>query len=203
MSGAADAPGQGWYVAAGAAVAGGLALAVALIAWLALSDDARTQFVVPGRVALELRPDQYLIWNDYRTVFDGSAYESPRDFPPGASIRVREAGGADVPTRRPVGAHFKTRLTDRAAILAFETTQPGRYQIVVEGSFPPRVVSVAPDRTLRPFIAMSGAGAAILLGLVAGFGLWAWAFSGATPRRRRRLRLRRPPSARTTGRCAV
>jgi uncharacterized membrane protein len=169
-------PGQGWYVAAGAAVVGGLVVAIALIAWMFLSRDVGTQFLGPGHVAVELRPGAHLIWNDYRTTFEGTRYESPQEVPADAMIRVRDTNGAIVPTRRSGGHRFQARKTDRNSMLAFTIAQPGRYEIAVEGGFQPRVFSVGPDHTLRPFAAMSGAGAALFLGLAAGFGLWAWAY---------------------------
>jgi uncharacterized membrane protein len=169
-------PGQGWYVAAGAAVAGGLLIAIALIAWMFLSRDSGTQFVAPGRVAVELRPGAYLIWNDHRTTFAGTRYESPQEVPADTMIRVRDANGASVPTRRSSGHRFQVGKTDRNSMLAFTIAQPGRYEIAVEGGFPPRVFSVGSDHTLRPFVAMTGAMLALFLGLAAGFGLWAWAY---------------------------
>jgi uncharacterized membrane protein len=175
MSESPGVPGQGWYVVAGAAALGGPLIAVALIAWMLLSSNEGTQFAAPGRAALELQADKYVVWNDFRTLFEGNAYQSPRDFPPGASIRVRAPGGADVATRRTAG-EFNARPTDRIAMLTFEAAQAGRYEIAVEGSFPPRVVSVAPDRRLRPFIASAAAFASAIAGLMAGFAIWGWAY---------------------------
>ena len=176
MNGASGVPGQGWYVAAGGAVIGGVAVSIALIAWMILSGDEGTQFAAPGRAAVELRTGAYLMWNDYRTTFEGSRYESPQEFPPGASIRLRDASGAPVATRPPASHKVTTAKTERRALLAFRVAQPGRYEISVEGAFPPRVLSVAPDRELRPFIATFGAVAAVFLGFGAGFALWAWAY---------------------------
>lgn len=176
MNGAPSVPGQGWYVAAGGAVFGGLLVAVALIAWMILSRDEGTQFAAPGRVVVELRPGAYLIWNDYRTTFEGRAYESPQPVPAGAGVRVRDASGAVIATQRPASHEFKSANADRTALLAFEVAQAGRYEIAVEGGFPPRVFSVAPDRTLRPIGAVFGAVAAVLFGFATGFALWAWAY---------------------------
>ena len=169
-------PGQGWYVAAGAVVVSGLLIAIALIAWMFLSSDSGTQFVAPGRAAVELRPGAHLIWNDYRTTFDGTRYESPQEVPAETIIRVRDTNGAIVPTRRSGGHHFQAGKTERNSILAFTIAQPGRYEIAVEGGFRPRVFSVGADHTLRPFAAMTGAMLALFLGLAAGFALWAWAY---------------------------
>jgi uncharacterized membrane protein len=191
-------PGQGWYVAAGGTVFGGLVVAIALIAWMFLSRDEGTQFAVPGRVAVELRPGAHLIWNDYRTTFEGTRYESPRQFPAAANISVRDAGGAAVATRRPASHEFKTAKADRTALLAFDVAQAGRYEIAVDGGFPPRVFSVAPDRTLRSFGAIFGAVAAAFLGLAAGFALWAWAYfrrDAATEKAARAAAPAQPPAS--------
>jgi uncharacterized membrane protein len=176
MSEARGVPGQGWYVAAGGAALGGVAVAVALVAWMILGRDDGTQFVAPGRIQLELRPGPYLIWSDYRTTFEGVFYESPQPMPAGTVVRVRDATGAAVATRRSAGHEFKSAKADRSALLAFEIAQPGRYEITVEGAFPRRVLSVAPDRVFRGVFAVFGAIAAVLLGFAAGFGLWAWAY---------------------------
>src|SRR5260221_394396 len=171
MSGTPDIPGEGWYLAAGGAVLGGLVVAIALIAWLFLGRDEGTQFTAPGRVAVELRPGANLIWNDYRTTFEGTSYESPAEAPAAASVRVRGPGGAEIATRRSANHRFSMGKTDRSALLAFEAAQAGRHEIAVEGAFPPRVFSVNRDRVMRPFIATFGAFAALLLGLGAGLAL--------------------------------
>src|SRR5258706_881450 len=176
MSGTPDIPGEGWYLAAGGAVLGGLVVAIALIAWLFLGRDEGTQFTAPGRVAVELRPGAHLIWNDYRTTFEGTSYESPAEAPAAASVRVRGPGGAEIATRRSANHRFSMGKTDRSALLAFEALQAGRHEIAVEGAFPRRVFSVNRDRVMRPFIATFGAFAALLLGLGAGFALWSWAY---------------------------
>lgn len=163
-------------MAAGGAVLGGLAVAVALIAWMVVSSDEGTQFAAPGRIAVELRPGAQLVWHDYRTVFEGRAYEADPQMPPQASIRVRDAGGREVATRRSGDHTSKSSNTERSALLSFRVAQAGRHEIAVGGTFAPRILSVAQDRTLRSFGAVLGAIAAALLGLAAGFGLWMWAF---------------------------
>ena len=176
MSDGQAVPGQGWYLAAAGAVLGGLVVAVALVAWLILGRDDATQFAVPGRIAVELRPGAHLIWNDYRTTFEGTLYESPLAVPPGTAVRVNDASGAAVATQRPAGHSSKGPKADRIALLEFRIAQPGRYEIAVAGDFPRRVFSVAPDRLMQPFIATFGAFLALFLGFAAGFALWGWAY---------------------------
>src|SRR5258706_3542902 len=152
MSGTPDIPGEGWYLAAGGAVLGGLVVAIALIAWLFLGRDEGTQFTAPGRVAVELRPGAHLIWNDYRTTFEGTSYESPAEAPAAASVRVRGPGGAEIATRRSANHRFSMGKTDRSALLAFEAAQAGGHEIAVAGTFPPRGFSIKPDHLMRPFL---------------------------------------------------
>ena len=163
-------------MAAVAAVLGGLVIAVALIAWMILTRDEGTQFAAPGRVTVELRPGAHLVWNDYRTVFAGRAYDSEEQMPAEASIRVRDPGGAEVATRRSGSHTVKTSATDRNAVRAFEVVRAGPHEIAVEGAFAPRILSVSPDQTFRFFGAVFGAIAAAMFGLAAGFGLWMWAY---------------------------
>lgn len=176
MSGTPDIPGEGWYVAAGGVVLGGFVIAIALISWLFLGRDEGTQFTAPGRVTVELRPGAYLIWNDYRTTFEGILYESPSEAPAAANVRVRGPGGTEIATRRSASHRLGMGKTDRSALLAFEAAQAGRHEIAVEGAFPRRVFSVGRDRMMRPFIATFGAFAALLLGIGTGFALWSWAY---------------------------
>jgi uncharacterized membrane protein len=176
MSAAPGVPGQGWYLAAGGAAASGVAVAIALIGWLIFSSDERTQFAVPGRAAVELRAGGHLVWDDYQTTFEGSRYDLPPLPAASADIRVQGPDGTQLATRPAPSHTFTDRKTARRALIAFHVVQPGSHQFAVGGAFQPRVFSVAPDRVLRPFIATFGAMAAVVLGLGAGFALWAWAF---------------------------
>ena len=169
-------PGLGWYMAASGAVIGGIAVAIALIAWLNLDRAEGRQFAAPGRVVVDLRADDYLVWDDYKTTFEAMRYDSTPMLATTATIRVRDASGAPVATR-PAGLDtVATGTTKRRALLEFRVVRPGRHEIVVEGPLLPRVLSVAPDRLMRPYIATFGAIAAVLLGFGAGFALWARAY---------------------------
>ena len=202
MSRVERVPPQGWYIAAGGAVLAGVLVAVALIAWMLLSRDDGMQFAVPGRTAVELRAGEHLVWNDYRTAFEGQRYESAEQVPLNAVIRVRDPSGAALATRLSPSRHFSTGKTERRALLEFTASQPGRHEIVVEGAFERRVFSVGPDRTLRSIGATLGAFVAVFVGLAVGFALWTWTFfkrDAAAERAARAAAPQQPQQAHTIG----
>ena len=176
MGGAARVPGSGWYVAAGALAIGGVFAAAGLVAWLVLTWEDGVQFLAPGRQALTLKAGNHVVWNDHVTVFEGRSYRSPREPPGGMQVTVTDGGGASVALRSASGMSYKGMSTERVAIMQFEVARPGRYDIVVSGDFPPRVLSVGPDRLAAVLWTVFGAVAALFVGWGAGIGIAAWAF---------------------------
>jgi uncharacterized membrane protein len=177
MAEAAGVPGKGWYALAGAISLGSIVAAVGLIIWLVMKTDEATQFLAPARHVLELRPGRHVVWNDYVTIFEGRSYDESKKLPPGARITVTEAGGGrSVTVRGGVSTTFKGTTTERVAVVEFDVERPGRYEIAVQGDFPPRVFSVGPD-TIRLFLwSIFGAVTLVFIGIGAGIGIGAWAF---------------------------
>jgi len=173
---AARMPGKGWYVLAGAIALAGFLAAAGLIVSLVLKYDEGTQFVAPGRKALDLGTGRHVVWNDYVTVFEGRTYDSSKNLPEGAQITVTDGSGASVALRRTSGSTFKSSGTERVSVLEFEVTQPGRYEVAVRGDFPPRVFSVGPDLVWIMLCSIVGAIGLVFLGSGAGIGVAAWAF---------------------------
>ena len=176
MSEAARVPGSGWYILAGAMALCGVLAAAGLIAWLVLTWEEGTQFVVPGRQALELNPGKHVVWNDHVTVFEGRSYQSSKELPDGVQVTVTDGGGASVVLRRASGATYKGSNTERVAVMKFEIARPGRYEIAVRGDLQPRVFSVGPDHTGALLWTIFGAIALAFLGLGTGIGIAAWVF---------------------------
>jgi hypothetical protein len=178
MAEAARVPGKGWYVFAGAVGLAGVAAAAALAVWFALGFDRSTQFVVPGRLAAVLdRPGDYLVWNDYQTVFQGRSYNESLRLPSGVRIRVLDpAGGRTLDVQASQGATYSSGSENSVSVARFAVAQPGRYEIVVEGDFPPRVFSVGRDFFFSMMATIFGALALAFAGLAAAAGIAIWAY---------------------------
>ena len=176
MSTAARVPASGWYVLAGAMALGGVLAAAALVARLVLTWEEGTQFIAPGRQALTLNAGEHVVWNDHVTVFEGRSYRSSKDLPDGVQVAVTDSGGAGVVLRRASGASYKGLNTERVAVMKFDITRPGRYEIAVQGNMQPRIISVGPDHTGALLWTTFGAIALVFLGLGAGIGIAAWVF---------------------------
>ncbi len=180
----ADArPGRFGYFAAVAFVIAGVAAAVALVLQFIAVIDQGQQFLAPGKRAFNVeRPGKYLVWNDYRTVFQGRTYDVPERLPEGLHIVVTEAAsGKPLEVSSSRGASSKTAEADRVSIASFEAPVPGRYEVVVEGAFEPRVFSVGPNIIAPLFMTIGGAIGAVFLGLTAAVALCVWTYVRRNP----------------------
>lgn len=177
MSRAERKSGAGWYIAAVSLALSGC-IAGAAMAWhaIALITDS-TQFMTPGRVAIEVaRPGDYLIWHNYRAVFQGRTYAVEKSLPDGVRFRVVGPNG-EVTLSGANGATSTMGETVSVAVASFPAATSGHYEIAVEGEFSPRVFSVGPDNLARTFAFIFGGVATVMLALVAGVGLGVWAYS--------------------------
>jgi uncharacterized membrane protein len=175
---AARVPGRGWYLVAGAVALAGVVAMAALIAWYVLTLEPGVQFLGPGRHTLELgRPGKYLVWNDYRTVFQGRSYDASERLPPGVRIGVLDkAGGQALTVTSGHGGTSTTGDSSSVAVSQFEIAHPGSYEVVVEGDFPQRVFSVGRDFIPGLLGVIGGAFALIFGGFGAATGIVAWVF---------------------------
>jgi uncharacterized membrane protein len=173
-----DAPGRGWYWAAGALALGSTLGAVALVIWLVLSLGSGEQFLAPGRLAINVeQPGKVVIWLDHRTVFQGRSYDAPDKLPAGARIRViEEASGRELDVGATFGASSASGNSRRVSVAQFRAEQPGRHLVLVEGTFDPRVFSAGADFLARMLWAIFGAVALVLVGWGLAIGLFAWVF---------------------------
>ena len=176
MAAPARTPGKGWYVLAGVAALAGFLAAAGVIASLIFHYDEGVQFLAPGSKTLELAKGRQVVWNDHVTVFEGRSYDSSKNLPDGTQITVVDSSGAAVALRRTSGSTFRGGGTERASVLEFEVTQPGRHEITVRGNFPPRVLSVGPNLVGLMLCSIFGAIGLVLLGTGAGVAIAAWAF---------------------------
>lgn len=170
--------GKAWYVAAGACALAGTAAAVALIACLLQSLGTDPRFLAPGRLALDVaEAGKVVIWHDHRTLFEGVRYDAPESLPAGARIRaIEEASGRELAVGTSQGASSESGASRRVAVAQFRAEQPGRYLVVVEGAFEPRVFSAGPDSLARVLWTVGGAVALLFASWAIAIGLVAWAF---------------------------
>jgi len=171
-------PGKGWYVFAGAVALAGVIAMAALIAWFVLTLDKGAQFLVPGRHTVELdKPGKYLVWNDYRTVFQGRSYDESEKLPPGVRISVLDkAGGRALAVSASHGATSSIGDTRSVSVSQFVIERPGSYEIVVEGDFPPRVFSASRDFLFGMLGVIFGAFALIFGGFGVAIAIAVWVF---------------------------
>ena len=171
-------PSRGWYVFAGALAFASTAAIAAIVAWLVFAPNERQQFLAPGRHTMELAgPASYLIWNDYRTVFEGRSYADTDELPAGARLSVLEkASGRKLATHPNTHVNVSDEDTKRHSVAQFRTEQPGHYEIIVEGDFPPRVLSAGRDYLFAALWETVGIVTLALFGFGAAMAIFAWAY---------------------------
>jgi uncharacterized membrane protein len=140
-------PNRSWYLFAGVIAFASSAVIASVVAWLAFGPNQGEQFLAPGRHTVELAvPGKYLIWNDYRTVFEGRSHEDSPELPSGLRISVIEkVSGQLLQTNPNTGSNLTIGNSERNSVAQFTTVRPGQYEIIVEGNFLARVLSVNRD----------------------------------------------------------
>jgi uncharacterized membrane protein len=123
------------------------------------------------------KPGKVVIWHDHRTLFQGLRYDAPEALPAGTRIRaIEEASGRELAVGTAMGASSEHGTSRRVAVAQFEAARPGRYLIVVEGGFAPRVFSAGLDALPRVLWMAGGAVALLLASWALAIGMLAWAF---------------------------
>jgi uncharacterized membrane protein len=122
-------------------------------------------------------PGKIVIWHDHRTLFQGVRYDAPEALPAGARIRaIEEASSRELAVGASMGASSESGASRRVAVAQFRAEQPGRYLIVVEGGFEPRVFSAGLDTLPRVLWTAAGAAALLFASWALAIGMVAWAF---------------------------
>lgn len=169
-------PGTGWYVAAGVAAFAGVAGAVALVAALVLSMGEPARFLAPGRGTVDVpSAGKYIVWHEYRTVFDNRSYQSDPELPGGVQFTILAPDGTALKLEPAGSQSWDSGEVLRRAVGRFEARTPGRYSVALEGSFARIVIAIAPDFTLRMIAMSGGAFLAAVFGVGAGIGLAVYA----------------------------
>jgi uncharacterized membrane protein len=171
-------PGKSWYAAAGGIAVGTVVAIVALVTWFVLTLDQGVQFLGPGRHTANFdKPGSYMVWNDYRTVFDGRSYDQSEKLPSGVRVTVLDAEEEKSLTVAPsFNAKTSVGNTSRNSVAAFDILRPGRYEIIIEGDFPARVFSASRSFLLQMFAVIAGAVALLFIGFGAAIGIVCWVF---------------------------
>jgi uncharacterized membrane protein len=171
-----------WYAAAAAMLLVSMALAF-FLAWRffsALPEPAR--FLAPGAADIEIsEPGPYVIWHEYRSLFQGSAYDWPAAMPHGVRYRVTDPGGALLEVAASRGATVDGQASERASQAKFLAAMPGRHRVEVQGSFEPRVIAVQKDLVWPVVRAIGTVVAIIVLGAGGALALALYAFLRSVP----------------------
>ncbi len=178
------APGRLWYAVAALLAVAGIAACTLLVMKFVQGLTDTPQFLAPGKfVFATAKPGRYVLWHEYRTVFGGRNYAVPEVLPDGARISVIEStGGAGIAVRPSTGLRSSTDGAERVAVAVFRIAEPGRYEVVVDGVFAPRVMSVGHNPFPGVLFDLAGAAAALVGGLGVGGALALWAWFGRNAR---------------------
>lgn len=170
-----------WFFAAGVVALGGIAVA-ALLVWRFFSTHEPPQrFLAPGVAGVEIaQPGRHIVWHEYRTMLEGTAFDLPPQLPHGVRLELRAPDGASVETE-PASVTAKWGSVERAAVVAFEATAPGRYTVIARGDAPRFVLAVGADFTWPLVKAVGGAVAAMVLGIGAALALGLYALLRSAP----------------------
>jgi len=135
------------------------------------------RFLAPGAGTVEVTsPGRYVVWHEYRSTFENRTYRAEPALPDGVRFTILAPDGASLRLDRGGSQSWSDGETERRAVGQFQARTAGRHSVVVEGSFPPRVIAVAPDFLRRMVATIGGAIALVLLGVGGGTGLAVVAF---------------------------
>ena len=175
---AARVPGAGWYAAAGAAAFAGIAGAVGIVVAFGLSLGEPVRFLAPGKAAVEVAsPGHYMLWHEHRTLFENRSFRADPKLPDGARITVLAPDGAPLRLETAGSQTWNEGNTERTAVGRFEARLPGRYVVILDGEFSPRVFAVAREFLWRLLAVIGGAIAVGLGGVATGIALAVYAFA--------------------------
>ena len=175
---AARVPGAGWYAAAGAAAFAGIAAAVGIVVGFGLSFGDPTRFLAPGKANVEVgSPGHYMLWHEHRTVFENRSFRTDPKLPGGARITILAPDGAPLRLEAAGTQTWNQGDTERTAVGRFEARVPGRYAVILDGEFSPRVFAVAREFLWRLLAVIGGAIAVGVGGVATGIALAVYAFA--------------------------
>jgi uncharacterized membrane protein len=172
---AARIPGMGWYALAGAIFLAGLALA-AVLGWrFVAAFEPSARFLAPGEAQVSLAgPGDYIVWHEYRTVYQGRTFDLARAMPDGTRYRVQAPDGSAIGVELYAGMSSEGTEGSSVSVAHFAAPLAGIYRVAVEGLPEPRVMAVGPNR-LWPIMKLAGEVSVVLvlaLGVAVAVGLY-------------------------------
>lgn len=140
------APGTGWYAVAVAVALIACAGAVALVAWQLVSQEEPARFLAPGSGSVEVsRPGRYVLWHEYRTVFENRTYDSAPKLPANVRFRIEAPDRSTVRLDTSASGSWNSGSVQREMFAGFDAEQTGRYTVTAQADPPQRVIAVGPD----------------------------------------------------------
>src|SRR4051812_19493869 len=84
-------PGAGWYWFGALSFLVTAIIAPLLILLPLFRSHVTATFVVPGTNQVRLRAGEYILWDEYRTIFQGTTYSLSSNLPGGLTIKMFRA----------------------------------------------------------------------------------------------------------------
>lgn len=171
-------PSRLWYVLPVALFILGMALGL-IVTQRTMIAPTGHRMLAPGELTFEVQePGRYILWHEYRTVFEGQPYRVDTQLPDW-ELRVLAGSPDDPQTAAPVEQervrHARENLpqAERTTLGSYRLG-PGTYTLSARGDFPPRVLHLRRDTTLRNATGLAAGMGLSLLGGVGGPLLALW-----------------------------
>ena len=129
-------PSRVWYVIGAALMMGAAIGAPVYLIWTLVSlMSSGEQFRAPGVNRFHLnKPGKYILWHDYRTVFDGRRYSVEQELPDGVVFTVtNDETHESVHIEASGGAHEQSGSSERADVCSFRIDAPGWFVVKIQG----------------------------------------------------------------------
>ncbi|CAN5916641.1 hypothetical protein BH11VER1_BH11VER1_21970 [soil metagenome] len=151
----------------------GLGLGGAAIFSIVLSfRDTGYNIAAPGETLVTiLKPGDYTLWHECKTLRGGQLTNFPEDLPSGTTIKVlKQPGGAEMPLTKSVSASFESNGTRRVSLGSVALKSPGDYKVSITGLTEKRYLYLDESNFLRLFFKAMLLGICGILLLLGGIG---------------------------------
>ncbi len=124
----------------------GIAAAIALVVWQIVAQEEPVRFLAPGSSSIEVsRPGRYVLWHEYRTVFENRTYDSEPKLPANVRFRIEAPDRSPVRLDTSASGSWNSGSVEREMFAGFDAKQTGHYTVTAEADPPQRVIAVGPD----------------------------------------------------------